>query len=93
MELAEGGYDGRIVVTIRQSDRDLFGTDWSTSDPTRFPARIRTATALLNCGFEGVFEVSHEGGSLAIRACNHRGACGGQQQHHIPRFVRQPEAA
>jgi hypothetical protein len=68
VDLGEGGYEGRVVVTIRQDDRASFGTDWTNSDPTRFPARIKAAaTALLNCGCEGAFEVSHSGGSLAIR--------------------------
>jgi hypothetical protein len=69
VELGDGGYDGRIVVTIRRNDRAFFGTDWTSSDPTRFPARIKAAaTALLNCGCEGSFEVSHADGALAIRA-------------------------
>jgi hypothetical protein len=69
VDLGEGGYAGRIVVTIRQNDRASFGADWTSSDPTRFPARIKAAaTALLNCGCEGAFEVSHADGSLAIRA-------------------------
>jgi hypothetical protein len=69
VDLGEGGYDGRVVVTISQQDRSSFGTDWTNSDPTRFPARIKAAaTALLNCGCEGAFEVSHADGTLAIRA-------------------------
>jgi hypothetical protein len=66
--LGEGGYNGRVIVTIRLGDRAAFGTDWERSDPTRFPARIKAAaTALLNCGCKGRFEVSHADGSLAIR--------------------------
>lgn len=69
VDLGEGGYDGRITVTIRRADRASFGTDWTGCDPTRFPARIKAAaTALLNCGCEGAFEVSHADGSLAVRA-------------------------
>jgi hypothetical protein len=69
VDLADGGYDGRIVVIIRPDDRASFGTDWSRSDPGRFPVRIKAAaTALLNCGCEGGFEVSHADGSLAIRS-------------------------
>ncbi len=69
VELSEGGYDGRIVVTIRNDDRTLFGTDWTSSDPSRFPVRIKAAaTALLNCGCYGVFEVSHADSTLAIRS-------------------------
>src|SRR5262245_10031608 len=69
VDLGEGGYNGRVVITIRQNDRAGFGTDWAHSDPTRFPVRIKAAaTALLNCGCEGTFEVSHADGSLSIRA-------------------------
>lgn len=69
VDLGDGGYDGRVVVTIRQNDRVSFGTDWMNTDLTRFPARIKAAaTALLNCGCEGTFEISHADGSLAIRA-------------------------
>jgi hypothetical protein len=67
--LREGGYAGRVIVTIRPNDRASFGTDWESSDPTRFPVRIKAAvTALLNCGCHGRFEVSHEDGSLTIRS-------------------------
>jgi hypothetical protein len=69
VDLTEGGYDGRVVVTIHPNDRASFGTDWESTDPTRFPARIKAAaTALLNCGCEGRFEISHSDGSLAIRS-------------------------
>lgn len=69
VDLQEGGYDGRVIVTIHPNDRTAFGTDWESTDPTRFPARIKAAaTALLNCRCEGRFEVSHSDGSLRIRA-------------------------
>jgi hypothetical protein len=65
----EGGYDGRVIVTIHPADRRVFATDWDRADPTRFPARIRAAaTALLNCGCEGRFELSHRNSSLTIQA-------------------------
>ena len=68
VDLQEGGYDGRVLVTIRLNDRTAFGTDWESTDPTRFPARIKAAaTALLHSGCEGRFEVSHSDGSLTIR--------------------------
>ena len=68
VELGSGGYVGRVVVTIRSQDRASFGTDWEHSDSTRFPARIKAAaTALLNCGCEGRFQIAHSDGSLAIR--------------------------
>jgi hypothetical protein len=69
VDLGKGGYNGRVVVTIRHNDRMAFGTDWSSSDPSRFPVRIKAAaTALMHCGCEGMFEVSHDDGSLCIRA-------------------------
>lgn len=68
VDLGEGGYDGQVVVSIRQDDRATFGTDWTSTDVTWFPARIKAAaTALLNCRCEGAFAVSHADGSLAIR--------------------------
>lgn len=69
VDLREGGYEGRVVVTIRPTDRDVFATDWDRGDPTRFPARIKAAAAaLFNCHCQGRFEVSHADGSLTIRA-------------------------
>ena len=69
VNLDEGGYEGRVIVTIRQDDRASFGADWTSSDPSRFPVRIKAAaTALVNCGCEGAFEVAHADGSLTIRA-------------------------
>jgi hypothetical protein len=67
--LGEGGYDGRVAVTIRHGDRTSFGADWESTDPTRFPVRIKAAaTALLNCGCMGRFEISHSAGLLEIRS-------------------------
>ena len=69
VDLPEGGYEGRFIVTIDPANRSGFGTDWEGIDATRFPTRIRAAVAALrNCHFEGRFEVSHSGGSLTIRA-------------------------
>jgi hypothetical protein len=63
----DGGYDGRITVTIRAGDSTSFGTDWSSTDETRFPARIRAAaTALFNCGCAGQFLIVHADGVLEI---------------------------
>lgn len=62
-----GGYDGRVIVTIDAMDRDYFRTDWEGNDATRFPARIKAAaTALLNCGCPGRYEISHLAGTLTI---------------------------
>jgi hypothetical protein len=63
----DGGYDGRITVTIRAADSTSFGADWSSADETRFPARIRAAaTALFNCGCAGQFLIVHADGVLGI---------------------------
>ena len=63
----DGGYTGRITVTIRVGDSASFGTDWASTDVTRFPARIRAAaTALLNCGCDGEFAIAHSEGVLEI---------------------------
>jgi hypothetical protein len=43
VDLGGGGYEGRVVVTIRPQDKGFFGTDWESTDPTRFPARIKAA--------------------------------------------------
>jgi hypothetical protein len=66
--LDRGGYSGRAIVTVRAGDSTHFGALWEGSDPTRFPARIRAAaTALLNCGCHGRYEIDHRDGALAIR--------------------------
>lgn len=68
IELEDGGYSGRVVVTIREGDGSAFGTNWEGADITRFPARIKAAsTALLNSGCVGMFLVIHEQGVLTIR--------------------------
>jgi hypothetical protein len=68
VDLRRGGYGGQVIVTIRPNARKVFSTDWEHADPTRFPARIKAAaTALLNCGCEGRFEIFHSNGSLTIR--------------------------
>lgn len=63
----DGGYPGRVVVTIRPADATSFFSDWEGADETRFPARIKAAvTTLLNCGCVGNYEVAHEKGLLGI---------------------------
>jgi hypothetical protein len=64
----DGGYPGRVAVTIREGDSGYFNSDWEGSDPTRFPARIKAAaTALFNCECRGSYEIVHEDGALTIR--------------------------
>jgi len=68
IDLQRGGYGGRVIVTILPDDSMTFSTDWE-GNPTRFPQRIKAAaTALLNCGCKGKFEISHSNGSLTIRS-------------------------
>jgi hypothetical protein len=67
--LKNGGYDGRVIVTIQSDSWKFFLADWKNIDPTRFPTRIKAAaTALLNCHCDGQFEISHSNGALSIRA-------------------------
>ena len=67
--LGDGGFEKRVLVTLNRDERDTFGSDWTGSDVTWFPVRIRAAaTALRDCGCVGTFEVSHEDGTLSIRA-------------------------
>jgi len=64
----KGGYTGSVRVTIQSNDGNVFDTNWTGDDASRFPARIKAAAlALLNCGCKGMFEVSHEDGALSIR--------------------------
>jgi len=66
--LGPGGYDAAIRVFISSTNRDAFETNWSSPDPTRFPARIRAAaTALRNCGFTGPIEIAHRNGELFVQ--------------------------
>ena len=67
VQFEDGGYVGRVTVTIRAGDATSFGTDWTSADETRFPARIRAAaTALLNRGCLGQFLIAHADGVLEI---------------------------
>jgi hypothetical protein len=66
--LEDGGYGGRVEVTIRADDTAAFGTDWENSDVSRFPARIRAAaTALRDEGCFGRYVIEHRDGALTIR--------------------------
>ena len=67
--LREGGYNGKVSITINPDDQSSFSTDWERTDPTRFPARIKAAaTALRDCGCDGKFEINHSDGLLKIRS-------------------------
>jgi len=67
--LGEGGYEEEVTVFVTQGDRDSFHTNWSSPDPSRFPVRIKAAaTALLNCGCKGTFQITHHKGEITISA-------------------------
>jgi 5-methylcytosine-specific restriction protein A len=61
-----GGYQGRVTVDISAGENE-FRCDWSNSDQSRFPARIRAAaTALRDAGFFGRFCITHKNGQIMI---------------------------
>jgi hypothetical protein len=61
------GYSGDVVVEIAPGQEESFRTDWSGSDPSRFPARIRAAaTALRDDRRFGWHRIRHEEGDLRI---------------------------
>ena len=60
------GYPGDFQININQ-DKAVLTVDFSNTDPTRFPARIRAAArALYEEGYEGKFRISHKAGTLKI---------------------------
>jgi len=60
------GYSGDVLVEVHGGE-EVFRTDWTGSDPTRFPARIRAAaTALHDADQTGRFRIWHEEGELVI---------------------------
>jgi hypothetical protein len=72
VELGPRGYERDVTVHIRRDDTHVFETDWAGRDPSRFSARIRAAaTVLSECGFHGVFRISHIGGLLRIERIMH----------------------
>lgn len=67
VNLSPGGYQETVTVFINQGDRHAFHTNWSSPDPSRFPVRIKAAaTALLNCGCSGTFEITHRQGLITL---------------------------
>lgn len=69
--LAEGGYVGRVIITLSPENTTHFMADWKQADETRFPARIKAAaTALQRRGCFGSFEIAHANGLLEIRRAN-----------------------
>lgn len=62
------GYNGKIKITIEKTDSISFQTDWVSSYPSRFPARIKAAASALfrqNCF--GDYLISHYSGTIKIR--------------------------
>ncbi len=65
---SSGGYNGEIRVTIEKKDHISFQTDWVSSYPSRFPARIKaTAFALFRKGCFGDYLIAHYSGTITIR--------------------------
>ncbi|WP_412070608.1 DUF3427 domain-containing protein [Rubrivirga sp. IMCC43871] len=65
--LGPGGYDGDVVINVEASVTDHFLAEWSGSDQTRFPARIRAAaTAIRDTVGPGNYYVRHQDGHLSI---------------------------
>lgn len=61
IECSNKGYDGDIICIIDEKNHDSFETDWKSTDPTRFPARIKAAAhALFQLGYFGKFKISHK---------------------------------
>ena len=68
VNFASGGYNGHVKITIDPQNPSTFITDWSNTDATRFPARIKAAaTALRDSGYVGRFEIRHLDGALEMR--------------------------
>lgn len=71
--LEPGGYSERLIVTILPGVTTTFQAEWKVNDITRFPSRIKAAaTALRNCDSTGDFDISHDDGTLSIRATQQR---------------------
>ena len=66
--LEAGGYPADVGITLHPADEFNIEDEWASSDPTRFPVRVRAAaTALKNCGNVGCFSISHADGTLSIQ--------------------------
>ena len=62
----KAGYPGSFEVNVNPS-KEVFTVEFSNTDPTRFPARIKAAArALCQEGYNGRFEISHKAGTLKI---------------------------
>jgi len=62
------GYNEEIKITIEKTDHVSFQTDWVSSDPSRFPVRIKAAAyALFRKGCFGDYLIYHYSGTITIR--------------------------
>lgn len=67
LESEASGYPGEVRVTIHPDLDEGFGSSWTGTNPTRFPARIRAAaTAIKDHGYKGDYLIEHEEGILKI---------------------------
>ena len=63
----KGGYSDRIRIKIDETNTKEFWSNKYYKDPSRFPARIKTATyVLFTENLFGEFNISHSDGELRI---------------------------
>jgi hypothetical protein len=68
VNLPAKGFEGDLYITIDPQNPACFVTNWTNTDPTWFPARIKAAaTALRDSGYSGRFKITHDGGLLTMR--------------------------
>jgi len=68
ISFAAGGYNAKIRATIEKTNSMSFQTDWTSSDKSRFPVRIKAAAyALFRQGCYGDYLMSHYSGTVTIR--------------------------
>jgi hypothetical protein len=68
VSLRPGGYSRDVNIVIRPDDTVTFWAEWTSTQPSRFSARIRAAaTVLQRFGLTGRFRITHEDGTLIIR--------------------------
>ncbi len=66
-EFPKSGYKGNICVNIEKTENESFEAYWKSTQPSRFPARIKAAAhALFTQGCFEKFVISHNAGILTI---------------------------
>ncbi len=68
VHLSRKGYPAKINVTIRKTDWVTFEAQWQSTDPSRFPQRVKAAAwALHRRMCSGDFLIKHRAGVLTIQ--------------------------